>query len=98
MDHNVTDKLPKVAIGRFELAAARMADAWVRTGRITVGRDDLRAAREFFERAGWIVREVPGGRVQLTRPRGRKVHEFSREGLVLDALRRLAGRKVPRGR
>ncbi len=92
MDQNVTDNPPKRVDSRFELAASRMADAWVRAGRITISRDDLRTARDFFERGGWIVEETGDGLLRVSRRRGRRIRELTPEALVLDAFRRLARR------
>jgi hypothetical protein len=91
VDTNVTEKLPKKVVSRFELAAARMADAWLRAGRVTVSREDLQIARDFLEQAGWVVRDLGCGLVELTGKRGGPSQEMSFEALVLLAMRRLAG-------
>jgi hypothetical protein len=90
VDTNVTDRPPKKVVSRFELAASRMADAWLRAGRVTVSREDLRIARDFLEQAGWVVREVGCGLVELAGKRGGPSQEMSFEALVLVAMRRLA--------
>jgi hypothetical protein len=92
VDTNVTEKPPKKVVSRFELAASRMADAWLRAGRVTVSREDLRIARDFLEQAGWVVRDLGCGLVELTGKRGGPSREMSFEALVLLAMRRLAGR------
>ena len=92
MERNLTDKPPRKVASRFELAASRMADAWLHAGAVTVSADDLRIAREFLEQTGWIVQEAGGGLMRLARRRGGAEHELTRQGVVLLALRRLAGR------
>jgi hypothetical protein len=92
VDTNVTEKPPKKVVSRFELAASRMADAWLRAGRVTVSREDLRIARDFLEQAGWVVRDLGCGLVELAAKRGGPSREMSFEALVLLAMRRLAGR------
>ena len=92
MDQDVTKKKPRQVVSRFELAASRMAGAWLKAGMITVSADDLRVAREFLTQTGWTVREVSGGLVQLARRRGGPVHRMTREAVVLFALRDLAAR------
>ena len=91
MDTNVTEKPPKKVVSRFELAASRMADAWLRAGRVTVTREDLQIASDFLEQAGWVVRDVGCGLVELAGKRGGPSQEMSFEALVLLAMRRLAG-------
>jgi len=76
---------------RFEIAAARMIEAWVAAGRMAVSAGEMELAREFLEHDGWTVREVPGTRVQLAHGKG-SVREVSREDAVLMALRRLVRR------
>ena len=76
---------------RFEIAAARMIEAWIAAGRMAVSAGEMELAREFLEHDGWTVREVPGTRVQLVRGTG-SAREVSREDAVMTALRRLARR------
>jgi hypothetical protein len=78
---------PVVVATRFELAAKRIADGWLRARRLRVSRDDFQLARDFLARDGWRVEERPGLRVRLAR---RDVAvETTREGAVVVALRRL---------
>ncbi len=93
MDRNVTEKPPRNVANRFELAAARMADAWVRAGRVTVTTDDLDLAREFLQATGWKVSDTRTGLLRLVARRSRQVLELTPEGAVLLAMRRLAGRR-----
>jgi hypothetical protein len=92
VDQNVTRKKPRKVLSRFELAASRMAEAWLEAGAVIVSPDDLRVAREFLTHTGWTVREVSGGLLQLARKRGGPVHRMTREKVVLFALRDLASR------
>jgi len=92
VDQDVTKKKPRKVVSRFELAASRMAGAWLEAGAITVSPDDLRVAREFLTHTGWMVREVNGGLLQLARRRGGPARQMTREGVVLFALRGLAER------
>jgi hypothetical protein len=80
------DPPPEVR-SRFELAAARMADAWLRAGRARLSAQDFRIVREFLERDGWTVEELPGVFVRL-QCRGHS-GEMTREAALLVALRRL---------
>ena len=80
---------PFEVCARFELAAARIADAWLAARGGRVSREDFGIARAFLERDGWKVEELPGVRVRLA------CHEvapsvMTREAAVLVALRRLA--------
>ena len=93
MDRNVTEKPPRAVVNRFELAAARMADAWVRAGRVTVTSDDLAIAREFLQAMGWKVTDGRGGLPRVVARRSRRVLQLTPEGAVLLAMRRLAGRR-----
>lgn len=92
MDQDVTRKKPRKVVSRFELAASRMAEAWLEAGAVTVSADDLHVAREFLTQTGWTVREARGGLLRLTRKRGGPVREMTREAVVLFALRGLAER------
>ena len=92
MDHyDVLRNVPRPVRSRFELAAVRLADAWIATGRVTASADDLRIARDYLEQVGWNVRELPGVLVQLEDADGR-VEEMSREAAILVAFRRLVAR------
>jgi hypothetical protein len=73
---------------RFALAAARMADAWLRAGHVRVSSEDFRIVRAFLEDDGWTVEELPGLWVRL---RSGSAHsaEMTRERAALVALRRL---------
>ena len=73
---------------RFELAAARMADAWLRAGQVCVSVQEFRVVREFLERDGWTVEDLPGGVLRL-RCRGVLFNAMTREAAALVALRRL---------
>ena len=85
---------PLPVTSRFQLAAPRLADAWLRAGRIRVSPEEFRIAREFLERDGWTVEELPGVRVRLRHPGFSG--ETTREEAVVVALRRLvvAGRSL----
>jgi hypothetical protein len=72
---------------RFALAAARMAEAWLRAGHVRVSAQDFRIVRDFLERDGWTVEELPGLGVRLRG--GGASAEMSREAAALVALRRL---------
>jgi hypothetical protein len=72
---------------RFALAAARMAEAWLRAGHVRVSAQDFRIVRDFLERDGWTVEELPGLGVRLGG--GGASAEMSREAAALVALRRL---------
>jgi len=93
VDQNVTEKPPRTVVSRFELAAARMADAWVRDGRVTVTRDDLHLASEFLRATGWKVFERDDGLLRLVERRSRRVLELTPEGAVVLAMRRLVRRR-----
>ena len=83
----LTSPPPEVS-SRFALAAARMADAWLRAGGVRVSTHDFRIARDFLERDGWTVEELPGVFVRL-RCGDLLSDEMTREAAVLVALRRL---------
>jgi len=92
VDHyDVLRIVPRPVQSRFELAAVRLADTWLATGRVTASADDLRIARDYLEQVGWNVRELPGVLVQLEDQDGR-VEEMSREAAILVAFRRLVAR------
>lgn len=73
---------------RFALAAARMAEAWLRAGHVRVSAQDFRIVRDFLERDGWTVEELPGLCVRL-RVGGVFSADMNREAAALVALRRL---------
>ena len=79
---------PPEVKSRFTLAAARMADAWLRAGHVRVPAHDFRIVRDFLERDGWTVEELPGLCVRL-RCAGVLSAEITREAATLVALRRL---------
>ena len=79
---------PPEVESRFALAAARMADAWLRAGHIRVSAHDFRIVRDFLERDGWTVEELPGVSVRL-QSGGVLSAEMTREAAALVALRRL---------
>ena len=80
---------PFAVRARFELAAARIADAWIRTRRLEVTAEDFHIACDFLERDGWRVEELPGLRVRVAY-RYFRSEEVTREDAVLVAFRRLA--------
>lgn len=88
MDQDVTKNPPRTIRARFELVAARIADAWINSGELKVSTSDLRLAQEFLEQTGYQVQEVPGLLVRLTREG--QSEEMTREKAVLLAMRRLA--------
>jgi hypothetical protein len=90
---NVIERPPRPVVNRFELAAARMADAWVRAGRVTVTRDDLDLAREFLQTTGWQVTDGRPGLLRVAARRSRRVLELTPEGTIVLAMQRLAGRR-----
>lgn len=73
---------------RFELAAVRLAERWLASGRMIVSSDDMKIARDFLEQAGCNVRELPGVVIRVEDEHGH-VEELSREGVLLLAFRRL---------
>ena len=79
---------PPEVRSRFALAAARMADDWLRAGRVRVSAHDFRIVRDFLERDGWTVEELPGVCVRLQYG-GVLSDEMTREAAALVALRRL---------
>jgi hypothetical protein len=79
---------PPEVKSRFALAAARMADAWLRAGYIQVSGQDFRIVRDFLEDDGWTVEELPGLWVRL-RSGSTPSAEMTREHAALVALRRL---------
>jgi hypothetical protein len=92
LDHyDVLRNVPRPVESRFELAAVRIADAWLAAGRVKASADDLQIARDFLEQVGCNVRELPGVLVQLEDEQGR-VEEMSREAAILEAFRRLVAR------
>lgn len=98
MDHyDVLRNAPRPVQSRFELAAVRIADAWLAAGHAKASADDLQIARDFLAQVGCNVRELPGVLVQLEDEDGRVV-EMSREAAIVVAFRRLVARcRPPRG-
>jgi hypothetical protein len=92
VDHyDVLRNVPRPVRSRFELAAVRIADAWLAAGHAKASADDLKMARDFLEQVGCNVRELPGVLVQLEDEDGRVV-EMSREAAIVVAFRRLVAR------
>jgi len=92
LDHyDVVRNVPRPVESRFELAAVRIADAWLAAGQIKASADDLQIARDFLQQVGCNVRELPGVLVRLEDEDGR-VEEMSREAAILEAFRRLVAR------
>lgn len=89
MDQDVTKNRPKPVQARFQLAAARLADAWAASGSVTVSADDMALAADYLRHVGWQVRHVEGLLVRLTDRDGR-TEDVTREQAVLRALRELA--------
>jgi len=99
VDHyDVLRNVPRQVRSRFELAAVRIADAWLAAGHAKASADDLQMARDFLEQVGCNVRELPGVLVRLEDEDGRVV-EMSREAAIVVAFRRLVarGRSLPDG-
>jgi hypothetical protein len=88
LDQDVTKDRPRTIRCRFELVAARIADAWIDSGQLNISIADLRLAEEFLEQTGYQVQEVPGLFVRLFRDG--QCEEVTREKAVLLAMRRLA--------
>ncbi len=93
----ILDSPPRPVEMRFELAALRLADDWLRTGTVRASAADLQVAREFLVHVGFRVEELPGLQVRLLYPSG-EATEMSREAAVMAALRRLAAREARRRR
>jgi len=91
VDQNVTEKPPRSVASRFELAAGRMADAWLRAGRVVVSHADLQLATEFLRQAGWRIEPPRDGLIRV-HPRGGPERSLTAETLVVLAFRRLAQR------
>ena len=89
-EQNVLEDRPRAVASRFELAASRIADAWLSNGHIAVSADDFRLAREYLDRTGSTVEETPGVLVRI-KGRDGAAQEMTREAAVILALRRLAG-------
>src|SRR5438046_10155259 len=62
---------PPEVRSRFALAAARLADAWLRSGHVRVSAQDFRTVRGFLQRDGWPLEELPARRVRRRCPRVR---------------------------
>ena len=91
MEQDVTKDPPKAIRARFELAASRIADAWISSGELTVSTGDLQLAQEFLEQTGYQVQLIPGLLVRLVHRDGHS-EEMSREKAVLHAIRELAAK------
>ena len=97
MDHyDVLRNVPRRVRSRFELAAARIADAWLAAGQVKASAADLQIARDFLEQVGCNVRELPGVLVRLENEDG-SIEDMSREAAILVAFRRLVARLRPGG-
>ena len=95
MDHyDVLRIIPRPVQSRFELAAVRIADAWLAAGHAKASADDLQMARDFLQQVGCNVRDLPGVLVRIEDEDGR-VEEISREAAIVVAFRRLVARKRP---
>ncbi len=90
-DVDVLRETPQPVTTRFEVAATRLADAWLTAGRVEASSTDLQMVREFFERGGCRVRDLPGALVRLEHDDGH-TQELTREATILLAFRRLAAR------
>ena len=90
MDHHdlIRQGPPRAVESRFELAAVRLAERWLASGRMTVSSDDMKITRDFLEQVGCHVRELPGVLIRIEDEHGH-VEEMSREGALLLAFRRL---------
>ena len=80
---------------RFEVVAPRLADAWLRAGRIEVSRADLDPALEFLASLGVRVRKTAAGPLSVEHPDGR-LEQLSREHVMLLAFRRLVDANIRR--
>ena len=85
---DVLENPPRKLQTRFEVAAARIADAWLESRHISTTTADYRMAREFLEESGWVVEPRPGLTVRILR--GHTLAEdIPREEMVAIALRLL---------
>lgn len=92
MDHqDLLKNRPHAVATRFEVAAVRMADAWLEAGRVDITPDDLAIAREFLEGTGSTVRIASGALLRL-RHRDGRAETLTREAMVMLAFRRLASK------
>lgn len=89
MDQNLTKQRPTTVTARFQLAAARLADAWAAAGEVTVNADDMALAADYLRHVGWQVKQVEGLIIRLTDREGH-TEDVTREQAVLRALRELA--------
>jgi hypothetical protein len=87
VEHDLVATRAREVTSRFELAATRIADGWLRARRVRVSLADFRIASQFLERDGWKVEELPGLRVRLSHRDVRE--ETTREEAVMAAFRRL---------
>ena len=86
---------PRAVRSRFELAALRLADHWLRTGHLEVAADDLLALREYFAGEGLTLEPQPGLVEKLGGDGGEPI-EMTREDALLLAFRRLASAEARR--
>ena len=89
MDQDLTKHVPRTVKARFELAAARLADAWTESGTMVISVGDLALATEYLTQVGWQVKRTSGLLVRLT-DRDGQTKDVSREQAVMVALRELA--------
>src|SRR5262245_61488871 len=87
--YDVTSELPRPVGSRFELAARRLMESWLATGRLRVARDDFQLATDFLVRSGLKVQGLTGGDARIVSEQGRS-SVVTREGAVVLALRRMA--------
>jgi hypothetical protein len=92
VEHIVTEERVQAVSTRFELAIGRMIERWVAAGRFEIDANDVRMAREFLEREGCKVEDLPDLKVRVVSRRGR-LSDMTREDAVMEALRRLASRE-----
>lgn len=93
MEQNLLEERARMVETRFELAIWRMVERWLEDGRVEVSAGDVSMAREFLEKTGWRVEDVPGLRVRVVNREG-GAQEMTREAAVMIALRRLAANRA----
>jgi len=90
VDHqNVRNLTTHPVRTRFELAAPRLADAWLRSGRVDLSEQDMGIVGEFLEGQGWRLEGWRGARIRIRGRTGRP-RLMSREAVAVLALRQLA--------
>lgn len=83
---DVLENPPRPLRTGFEIAAMRIADAWLESRRIATTTADYRMAREFLEQTGWEVEQRPGLTVRVLRG-STCSDDIPREEMVAIALR-----------